>query len=148
MPDSEGFILRDPVRSGQILSGGWLIGYCSLESGSEPPPPILLLPAPSVKVSAGGRSLSIALFSFPLPFCSPASSVPWALLLCVLGKRRVQLLTGLVSLSAFPCPLLEHCKEKVVPSRPFHLQASSLWENLGVCSFFFSPLLAGEMPVR
>lgn len=84
-----------------------------------PPPPILLLPARSVKVSGGGRSLSIALFSFPLPFCSPASSVPWALLLCVLGKRKVQLLTGLVSLSAFPCPLLGAIvKRKLYPLVP------------------------------
>lgn len=137
MPDSEGFILRDPVRSGQILSGGWLIGYCSLESGSEPPPPFsFFLPLLS--------RLAVGVDLFPLPcFLSHSHFALQPLLfpgLCCfvsLGKGECSCSQVLFLFLPFPALFSEHCKEKVVPSRPFHPQASSLWENLGVCSFFF-----------
>lgn len=136
--------------------GGWLAGICFLESWSVTP----IFPT-STKVSDGeGIGLFplphfFLFFFFSLPSCSPAPSDPWALQLCVLRNRRVQLLTGLSSLSHFPSLLLCAIVKTVVLSPCFHLQASAPWENLEVCFFAPSPHdslifvlpLAGEMLV-
>lgn len=98
-PDPQGFIPRD--LEVWVNMWGWLAGSCSLESGIVVP----IFPT-STEVSDGeGEGLFLLPpppFSLSFPSCSPAPLDLWALQLCDVWNRRVQLLIGLSSLSHFP----------------------------------------------